>query len=504
MEIVENLKLVINRSAYYIHNYELRQCDTLERSLSVYDFIDRKYTHRGYVYDEKERILKIPIGVDLNFILNKCSSDGVIITNIENNSDKFIKSRRVNSIKCTAEPRNSIQTKTVEFIVAKDAADKSRKQRLVSLDTGFGKTVCAIMAVSKLKMPAVVISVNLSKQWLDRILTFTTGKINKDIIFLENWGDIDKLLKMKDAPMAAFYILGLDAAIAGLRDDPNKLDMFYKKFGIGMQIFDEAHLHFLKIINVLVNTNVERNIFLSATPARSEKGQDALYKRIFTLNTPSYGENTHSINKYNIISVRYKTSPSYIDLIKIEPRRGVHAIAYFKYMFKYPSRYYILFDIINYFSNRIFKIHDYDKDKKVIVYVQSLSGIKILKKMLENRSNNSEFKPTIGDYSGNTNKKDRHLELENNIILTTFANNAGLDVNGLIMIINMIPMSSDILLKQIRGRLRDKKGYYVDVYDEGFEGMVRQKDKRMINHKRNARSIVYYEHDGKKINKCFS
>ena len=502
---MSNYRLSINRSAYYIHNYNLGDSPSLERALSVYDFISRKYTHHGFIYDEKNKILKIPSGLDIDILLGKLCSDGIAITNIENKSGEFIESRRANKLKCSAQPRDKFQEEAIEFIVAENASDSKRKQRLVTLDTGFGKTVCAIISVIKMKMPAIIISLNLSDQWIERLKAFTDGELDKDIFYLKSWNDIDKLVNMKHPPMGSFYVIGLDAMIAALRDDGEKLHKFYEKFGIGVQIFDESHLHFLKIINVLVNTSVERILFLSATPSRSERSQDLLYRRLFTQNIPSYGEDTHTINKYNIISVKYRTKPSFFDNYRVQPRRGVHAVAYFKYMFKYPKRYYILIDIIRYFTLRIFKIHEFDKNKKVIIYIQNLKGIKLVKDILEkNLPEIDGFKPTVGDYSGNVDKKDRHIQLKNNIILTTYANNAGLDIDGLIMIINLIPMSSEILLKQIRGRLRDKKGYYVDACDIGFDGMIRQRDKRMINHKKNARSIVYYEHDGNNIQKSFS
>lgn len=501
-----DLKLEIRRSAYYIYNYTAGMCPSLERGLAVYDFISKKYTHFGFIYDDENEILKIPIGVELDFILGKFASDGIVLTNIVNESDTYVESRRIsNKIECTAKPRDKFQREAVDFIVAEDAADKKKQQRLICLDTGFGKTVCAIMGIIKLKMPAIITSVNLSNQWLERIKSFTNGKVGEDIIYLKTWEDIDRLVDMKNPPLGTFYIIGLDAMNAGLKYDSEKLHKFYKRFGIGIQIFDEMHLHFLKILNVLVNTSVERVLYLSATPSRSERSQDKLFRRLFTQNTPSYGEKTHTINKYNIISMRYATKPSYFDFFRIQPRRGVHAIAYFKYLFKYPSRYKILLRIIFYFVRRIFKIHEYDMNKKVIIYIQNLKGIRLIKKILEeNLVFENNIKPTVGDYSGNVDKKVRHLELDKNIILTTMANNSGLDVNGLIMVINLIPMSSPVLIKQIRGRLRDKKGFYVDCYDEGFDGMIRQREKRMIDHKKNARRVVYYEYNDGKIEKCFS
>lgn len=500
---MSTLKLEIRRSAYYIYGYEPGLSSTLERSLAVYDFISKKYTHWAFIYDEDSKILKIPGGIDLQFILDKLCSDGIVITDIENNFDSFVESRRINKIESKVTPRDKHQKDAITFVVAADASDKHRSHRLLSLDTGFGKTVCAIHSALILKMPTVVTSVNLSQQWLDRILSFTNGKLGIDVFYLKTWDEITRLINDKHPKMGSFYIIGLDALNAGLRNDPEILNKFYEKFGIGLQIFDEVHEHFIKIINVLVHSSVERVLYLSATPARSDKSQDALYRKIFRDNVPSYGEHTHTINKFNIISFKYKTKPSFGDMFRVQPRRGVSAVGYFNYMLKHETRVKIIINSVRFFTNRIFKMYGYNADKKVLVYVQSLEIIKIVKKSLEMcEPLPTNFKPSVGDYTGNIDKKVRHLELNNNIILTTIANRAGLDIDGLIMILNFTPMSSDGMIKQIRGRLRDRDAFYVDCCDTGFDGMLRQYDKRMINHKRCARTVVHYEYTDNGIVKC--
>ena len=496
------LSIEIYRNAYYIKNYTPKRCYTLEKCLSVFDYIGRKYTHRGFYYDEDNKILKIPSHLDINFILDKCASDEEFITDIKDYRNKFVKSRHINKIICKAKPKNDIQREAVDFIVANNAADKYKSHRLVCLSTGFGKTVCSIIGSLILKMPTVIISVNLSKQWIDRLLMFTNGELGKDIIHIKTWNDIDKLMEMKYPPMGSFYIIGLDAANAALKKDVTKLNTFYEKFGIGIQILDEFHLHFIKVLNVLVNTSVERVLYLSATPTRSEKFQSILFKKLFTANIPSFGEHTHHINKYNILSVTYKTYPKIQEISNIETKRGVNGVNYFKYLFKDINKYSMVVDIILHFTRKILQKYP---DKKIIIYIQSLNGIKIIKNILTEVFKNNESNYSIGDYSGNVEKSVRHLELEKNIIFSTLANGTGLDVKDLIMLINFIPFSSQLILRQIRGRLREEVSWYVDVTDTGFEGMIRQQNIRILDHKRNMKSIKYFEYNpnNRKVEKIF-
>lgn len=504
MKIKNELFIEIRISAYYIYNYNLKMCPSLERSLSVFDYHSRKYTHRGFIYDNINKIMKISINVGLQFILDKCSSDGKIITNIIDKSVNFVESRRINKIVCKVDPRNDIQKESIDFIIAENASTKYKSHRLLTLATGFGKTVCSIIAAIKLQMPTVVISINLSQQWIDRLLVFTNGKLGEDIIHIKSWDDLDKLMNMKDPPLGSFFILGLDAANAAIRNDVNKLNLFYKRFGVGLQIFDEFHLSFIKVLNILVNTSVERTLYLSATAIRSDKSQDILFKKLFVKDLPIFGEKTHTINKYNIIYVNYKTNPNIMDIKKIESKRGIHVVNYFNYIFEDSSKYFILIDIIMSFCKKIFKNYP---NKKIIIYIQSLKGIKIVKSILEkNLILDDGFKPSIGDYSGNVDKKIRHLELDNNIILSTLANTTGVDIKDLIMVINFIPFSSLVILRQIIGRLREENSWYVDITDFGFPGMIRQKNIRSINHKINLKSSSFFEYNPitRLLNKCFS
>lgn len=496
-----NLKLEIRRSAYYIYNYEKGYCDALERSLSVYDYIARKYTHFGYIYDEANNILKLPRGLDLQYIIDKCSVNNIFIKDIVDKTGEYILSRRCN-IECTGTPRDKYQFETINFLVAKECSDLLKSHRLVSLDVGRGKTFCAIKSIAQLDMPAVVTSVNLSDQWVNRILSFTNCKLNENVIHIKSWEDIDKLNNEKTPTYAAFYVIGIDAMVAGLKRDPDILQKFYSKYGIGIQVFDEVHEHFLKILHILVNISVERVILLSATPKRSDKYQDMLYRKIFRDNIPSYGEDTHNLKKYNIISIRYCTKPNFIDKLRIQTRRGVHSVNYCNYLVRNEYRLKIVMDITIALIRRMYKIIDYDKNRKIIIYIQSLKAISIMKNILENtRLFDNDFKISIGDYSGNKNKDVKHLELNHNIIFTTQHNRAGLDIKGLVMMINWIPISSEGMLHQLRGRLRDEDAYYVDLVDEAFDGMLRQYDKRIKNHKDKARIISYYRYDKGKLNK---
>jgi superfamily II DNA or RNA helicase len=89
---------------------------------------------------------------------------------------------------------------------------------LISLQTGGGKTVCALYIASQLKLPTLVLVHNtfLRDQWLERIAAFLPdariGRVQGEILDIENKDIIVAMLQslsMKEYPPATFKCIGL-------------------------------------------------------------------------------------------------------------------------------------------------------------------------------------------------------------------------------------------------------------------------------------------------------
>ncbi len=491
---MEQIDITVYRSAYYLHDYELGMAPILEKSLGIYDVHSRAYIAFGFDYHEESKTLKIPIGLNFEFLTGKLTSDGIIIGKVVNRREEYVTPREISRVAVRFEPRDIYQTEGITFLTDVHAGDKFRSHRLLGLDTGFGKTYCALAAIIKSHKPALISSVNLSVQWHERVLGLTTAKDGKDVVHIKDKVMMQKMMKTPAKyKKVTFFIIGIDALVAGIKGDTELINEFNEMFGIGIQVFDECHEHYIKIIRVLCNVKVEQVYFLSATPERNTPQENKLYSYLFRMNVPSYGEKTHSINKFNILGLSIETRPGFVDMFKVQPKRGVSAIAYFAYIVKNPYYVNMYKQIIAHFVFPTFQATKFDPDTQVVVYVQSLKLITLLKAALEKMpSYKNGFKPTIGDYSGNVDKKVRHLELEHNIIFTTLYNKAGLDLDCLELIINFIPISSPQIVKQIRGRLRSKTAWYIDVVDEGFPKMIIQQERRFISHLKNCKKFVHY------------
>jgi len=89
---------------------------------------------------------------------------------------------------------------------------------IISLQTGGGKTVCALYIASQLKLPTLVLVHNtfLRDQWLERIAAFLPkariGRVQGDVLEIENKDIIVAMLQslsMKEYPPSTFKPVGL-------------------------------------------------------------------------------------------------------------------------------------------------------------------------------------------------------------------------------------------------------------------------------------------------------
>src|SRR5699024_220129 len=134
-------KIVLYNTRIDIHGYNIGDCEELENSLCVWNQIYFRMEPRGLQYNEKEKILSIPRGVDVGFVKNKLK----LPVYTDKNYNKFDKI----NLKLKAEPRNDIQIKSLAFLTGENnfRYTKDYSQLSLNLDTGDGKTYCVIASL---------------------------------------------------------------------------------------------------------------------------------------------------------------------------------------------------------------------------------------------------------------------------------------------------------------------------------------------------------------------
>jgi hypothetical protein len=234
---------------------------------------------------------------------------------------------------------------------------------------------------------------------------------------------------------------------------------------------------------------ISETIYLSATALRSNRNEDYVFQLAYK-NLPSYGdEMLINYKKYlNCIYVFYDSNPEYYHVHACTKFYGFDTRAFANHIFA-PERRSIIFKILQWALNLSLE-HTQPTDKIVII-LELTNHVAMLKKAIE------AWYPshTVGDYTSNVAKKDKHTMLNNRIIVSTNKSfGTGSDLQGkLRVLINTITYESAVTANQLPGRLRDiphKSVYYIDLVDKGFKRTYEHYNTRSRIINRYARQIT--------------
>jgi len=474
------MKIEIRTNAFWIYDYVMHN-SKLIYDLTITDQITNT-SQKLYDYDQYEKILKIPRGVGIDFVKQRIYEDKINKHDLEfvdMTGNNFYKERNafMFDMKEEYKPKDSHQEGAINFLVSENNINNN--QKFLTLNTGFGKTFCAIYAASILKLPVLVISRNLSDQWIREFLKYTKLE-ESDVMNIVGSKHIEIICSSKNYAKKyteTLYVTTIDTLRSFKNNKNGDLNILCRNLGIGIKIFDEAHLHYVASTNMDVNMNTKYTWYLTATPGRSQFMEDKLFKRIF-VNIPFYGEHTHKLNNhYNLVYVSYNSAPKKEDVMKCMTIRGFNSKFYAEYIFRSNNKVLLLYGIVRRFIKDLL---ERDPDAKSIIILDRLVDIETFYKLF---TTDTGIDASVGKYCTLVDKSIRHKELESNIILSTIGSiGAGRDIKKLKSIHCLSPFSSPIITKQILGRLRNIEGedvYYYDYIDEGFPPMKEQRKGRM-------------------------
>ena len=185
-----------------------------------------------------------------------------------------------------------------------------------------------IRAISELKLRALIVCEgNLQLQWKKEILDKSNLK-DDDIYIIQGAGSLVKLFKKKLQPK--IFVASIDTLRSYIvnNNPPYNLIPSYQEFlelyGIGIKVIDEFHLNFSIITTIDLRSNVENNIYLSATPKRSSKQEERIFNLIFP---EAVIEGRKTYEKYvKIYFYRYA-----LEFRKQEDFNTVHGYSHVKY-----------------------------------------------------------------------------------------------------------------------------------------------------------------------------
>lgn len=432
-----------------------------------------------FIYDEEKHIFKVPIGFGLDKLLNILHRelDGIPIK-VKHNVQPY-PVRKVNTkLKENVKIKNDIQKGAIGFLLREKNSGK-----FLTLATGFGKTFCVIYTAAKKKVPFLIITSKLVKQWISQIKKFLD--ISDDEIYeIRGRNSIQKLIKEKN-PKHIFYVSSTSSLYQRMKLDVN-LDDVFKNLGIGVKVFDEAHEFYKTNCEIDCNSNFAETFYLTATPMRSDTRENVRYSKMFS-EIPKHGEETHYMNKnYIIYLINYHSHPSSYELKKAMSwkRNMLNAHVHAAQIMGNDRKRILFFGMISQYIRKVQKVID----GKILVVLTSLNQIKQLKEFLE--TYHSDVK--IARYDSTVKFLDREVSKQADIILTTFGiAYAGLDIQNLAAVFSLSPFQSPIGTSQLLGRLarNTRDVFFLDFLDEGYPRMYIQRKNRLRELEPRAKKI---------------
>jgi superfamily II DNA or RNA helicase len=343
-------------------------------------------------------------------------------------------------------------------------------------------TAIAIKSICNIKKLPMIIVRGLVQQWKNEFLKFTNLN-EKDIYIIQGIDSIVKLKKLNYYPK--IFICSLNTCRNWLYNDEYKKIITYQNFleeyKIAIKVIDECHRDFHTLVQIDLCSNVQHNIYLSATYGRTDSYERNIFNMIFP---PDIVFNEGSLEKYVKVYF-YNYSLGYMKKLNENTIRGYSQSKYEQYILKHESIFNRLISnvLLSIIEQHFFKIKRPIEKLLILVHTIDLADAITEKLMEEYGDMNLNIKRYTGpDPVSNLN------DGTDIIISTPSSSGTGVDIKHLRTVILMDSFASSILTKQIFGRLRkledNVEPEFIDMFNRDIEAHIR--------HKR-FRSDVYYK-----------
>jgi superfamily II DNA or RNA helicase len=341
---------------------------------------------------------------------------------------------------------------------------------------GFGKTVCALYLLSKIKIKTLIIvhKTLLLEQWIERIKMFLPdakfGKIIQNTFDIEN----------KDIVIASLQSI--------LSKTRNYNHNHFKSFGF--TIYDESHhissTTFHKCISIV---STKYNLGLSATPKRLD-GLECIFE--YYIGEIGYKQEVREDNiKPNIKIINYSSKEELV--VKKMWNGSINMNSLIKQVIEDEDRNKVISDLVS----ELIK----DEKRQILLVSHRISHIKTLLKIIQKITDN------VGLYIGGIKKDKLEENSKCKVIIASYQlMSEGTDIPTLNTLILCTPKKD---VNQVVGRiLRKYTGIIPEVYDIIDECSVfyGQSKKRKTFYRKQKYKIIYeqeeIEEDDFKINEC--
>lgn len=464
-----------------IFPYEKGDFRKLEERLSVWD--DQYYCFEPVAYYIEDGTLYVPRGTSISYIKSGLPNCDVVVDRSYDRIDKI----RISS---KLLPKSNIQADAVDFLcsVGKFTKGIGYSQRALTLDTGDGKTIAAILAIAntyKCKSLVITHTSKLRTQWFNEFLK-ATDVSEDDLLILDSSDDMKKIIENNGTSASAMFVthqlinsFGRNYGWEGVRE-------FFKTVGIGVKIIDEAHKYFNNSCMIDFFSNTYNTFYLSATFDRNNNKEKSMFKRAYN-NCYKFGDETlNYTSKRKHVIYYYTQFNSECPLSAESKMFNKYSISPFKYI-----EYELYGDdsarLLTCIYTIISKMSEYDG--KILITSPLIESTRVIGDFIDRHFPdkrvcvaNSETKAQLADF------------MKADIISSTVKYlGTGDDIKGLRCIINTEPFSSKDNMRQLKGRLREFSPtdytYFFDLVDTSISKVVSMGESRLSVMKKYALSV---------------
>lgn len=450
-------KIIVRNSCIKIEDYTFGDCPQLENNFYIFDPITHRKQTFGMFYDNENRCLYIPRGLDIWKIKQYLDTQVIY-------KEKPNDFAELDNIMLKLKPRDEQQKEALRFMVgANEYSDNLDEPQIsVNLNTGKGKTYCSIATICYLKAKSIIItaSVTLLNQWKGNIIDYTNLS-SKDILLLDTQAMNLLLLGKSISTTKAKLYLCTHATLHsfGTTFGWNNLNKVFELLGIGIKIFDEAHTNYENMLMIDFFTNVAKTYYVTATPARSNYMEDEIFQ-LSMKNVPGI-DLFDAVNDPHTeyIAIKFNSKPTAQQISMCKNAYGLDRNKYVNYVTKQPN-FYLMMRIV---MDLVMKANG-----RALLYIGTNEGLLRVYKWIG--ENYPHFIGHIGIFTSLVPKEQKFKEKEKKLILST-TKSAGLGehIEGLkLTVVLAEPFKSEVITRQTLGRTRDKNTVYVELVDLGF------------------------------------
>jgi len=376
------------------------------------------------------------------------------------------------------------QEKAIDFILD----DSMNNFKLLSLNTGGGKTISTFFAMEKMRYRTIAfMRPSFIDRWLDEInkvfikinpIVIQGSENLKTLMSKTISGELDWDIALISNKTYAIYLSNykiykdelLDLGYESLPQD------FMRDMQSGFRVIDEVHLDFHSNFILDLHTHTEKSLSLSASLVNRDRFVEGMYEIAYPISNRLVNDsNTNyivSINAHYNISSKYNITYN---------RRGTKVynhIVYEQSIMKFPKILKGYLKMIDYFVENIY-IDNKETDDKLIIFAASIEMCeKIVDYLKDKHSDLTITKYTGGDDYSNL--------IESDIRVSTIGS-AGTahDIPNLTTAIMTVAIDSVQSNMQSLGRLRDNKEKTMRVVY-----LINESIQKHIGYKRNRQNLL--------------